>query len=61
MPETFSPEANYLTRDNIVHPLSNLPGTQGDARITAEEAKARAEYLARTGVTLSGGSIKKGK
>lgn len=59
--DTFSPEANYLTRNNIVHPLSNLPGTQGDARIAAEEAKARAEASTRTGLTVSGGSIKKGK
>ena len=60
--ETFSPEANYLTRTNIVHPLSNLPGTQGDARITAQEVRARAEAAERRGVTsVTGGSIKKGK
>jgi hypothetical protein len=59
--ETYSPEANYLTRSNIVHPLSNLPGTQGDARITALETRARNEYADRTGLTLTGGTIKKGK
>lgn len=59
--ETFSPEANYLTRNNIVHPLSNLPGTQGDARIAAEEVAARAEASLRHGVTVTGGAIRKGK
>lgn len=59
--ETFSPEVSYLTRDNIVHPLSNLPGTQGDARIAAEEVAARAEASARRGLTVTGGSIRKGK
>jgi hypothetical protein len=65
--ETCSPEANYLTRNNIVHPLSNLPGTQGDAEIAAQEARARAELSARkayaSGVAsaVTGGSIKKGK
>lgn len=66
--ETSSPEANYLTRNNIVHPLSNLPGSQGDANIAADEARGRADILARksyaSGVPvtgLAGGSIKKGK
>lgn len=58
---TTSPAANYLTRDNIVHPLSNLPGTQGDAMIAALEVSARAELAQRAGVTVTGGSIKKGK
>ncbi len=66
--ETSSPEANYLSRSNIVHPMSNLPGTQGDAHVAADEARGRADILARksyaTGVAvtgLAGGSIKKGK
>ena len=59
--ETYSPAANYLTRDNIVHPLSNLPGTQGDARIAADEVRARAEATDRHGTTATGGSIRKGK
>lgn len=60
--ETYSPAANYLTRSNIVHPLSNLPGTQGDAAITALEAQARAEAADRHGVgAVTGGSIRKGK
>ena len=59
--ETFSPEANYLTRTNIVHPASNLPGTQGDAIVAAAEAAARTEASVRHGVTITGGSIRKGK
>lgn len=59
--ETSSPAANYLTRDNIVHPLSNLPGTQGDARITELEATARTDLALRNGLAVTGGSIKKGK
>lgn len=59
--ETYSPAANYLTRNNIVHPQSNLPGTQGDAHVTADEARARAEMADRHGVTATGGSIRKGK
>jgi hypothetical protein len=65
--ETSSPEANYLTRNNIVHPRSNLPGTQGDAAVAADEAIGRADIQARkaysSGVatTFSGASIKKGK
>ncbi len=53
---TFSPEANRLTRDNIVVP-AHLP----DALVTALEVKARAEFADRTGTTLTGGSIKKAK
>lgn len=56
-----SPEAVYLTRSNIVHPASNLPGTQGDAQVAAAEAAARADITLRTGTTVSGGAIKKGK
>ena len=59
--DTFSPEANYLTRNNIVHPLSNLPGTQGDAAIAAAEAKARQDIADRKGVTATGGTIKKAR
>ena len=61
MPETSSPEANYLTRNNIVHPLSNLPGTQGDVHVAAAEVRARADIAARGGISVTGGSIKKGK
>ncbi len=53
---TFSPEANRLSRNNIVSP-PHIP----DATITAQEARARAEFADRTGATLSGGTIKKGK
>lgn len=62
-----SPEANYLTRNNIVHPMSNLPGTQGDAHVAADEARgradigARATYPSSTAITVSGGNIRKGK
>ena len=59
--ETYSPAANYLTRNNIVHPASNLPGTQGDAVVAADEARARAEAGDRHGITATGGSIRKGK
>lgn len=64
---THSPEANYLARDNIVHPMSNLPGTQGDAHVAAAEAKGRLDIQNRltaqsgSAVTVTGGSIKKGK
>ena len=58
---SFSPEANYLSRNNIVHPASNLPGTQGDAVVAAAETAARAEASQRLGVTVSGGAIRKGK
>lgn len=64
---TSSPEANYLTRNNIVHPLSNLPGTQGDAEIAAAEARGRADIAARatypssTVIAVTGGAIRKGK
>lgn len=51
---TFSPEANYLTRDNIVHPRSS-----NAAVVAADEARARTEISQRTGLTVSGGSIKK--
>lgn len=60
MPETVSPQAAYLTKDNIVHPQSNR-GTAGDAAVAADEARARAELQARTGLTISGGNIKKGR
>ena len=62
-----SPEANYLTRNNIVHPMSNRPGTQGDAHVAAAEAAGRADIAARatypssTAITVGGGNIRKGK
>ena len=59
--ETSSPAANYLSRSNIVHPASNLPGSQGDAAVAADEAFARADLTLRKGFTVSGGSIRKGK
>lgn len=58
---TFSPEANYLTRTNIVHPASNAGTAAGDATIAAAEVAARADSTARLGVTVSGGTIKKGR
>jgi hypothetical protein len=54
---TYSPEANYLTRTNIVHQGGPLVPT---ATITALEARARAEFADRTGTTLTGDTIKKG-
>jgi hypothetical protein len=65
--QTSSPEANYLTRNNIVHPASNLPGTTGDAMVTAAETagrndiQARLAYASGVAATVTGGSIKKGK
>lgn len=59
--ETASPELAYLTSTNIVHPASNLPGSQGDAVVAAAEAAARAELSGRHGTTITGGNIKKGK
>lgn len=56
MPESASPEANYLTRDNIVVP-SHIPA----AEVTAMEARARAEIGGRAGTTVTSGSIKKAK
>lgn len=57
--ETCSPEANYLTRNNIVHADSAfIPA----ATLTAKEAAGRAEMAARNGIaSVSGGSITKGK
>lgn len=64
--ESKTPEANYITRVNIVHPESTHvpPGalaTQGDTKVTAAEAKGRQDLADATGVTVTGGSIKKGK
>lgn len=64
--ETKSPEANYLTRPNIVHPESNHtpPGplaTQGETKVVAAEAKGRQDTADATKVTVSGGSIRRGK
>jgi hypothetical protein len=54
---TYSPEANYLSRTNIVH--QGGPAVPA-AEISALEARARTEFAVRTGATLTGGSIKKG-
>jgi hypothetical protein len=65
--ESTSPQANYLTRNNIVHPMSTLPGTQGDAHVAADEALGRADiqnrktYSSGVATTFTGASIKKGK
>lgn len=56
MPETTCPEANYLTRDNIVVPVHLPP-----ALVTEMETRARAEIGARNGTTVTSGSIKKAK
>lgn len=56
MPESCNPEANYLTRDNIVVP-AHIPA----AEVAAMEARARAEIGLRSGATVSSGSIKKAK
>lgn len=62
MPDIYTqPEVAYLLRPNIVHPASNLPGTQGDAQVAAAEAAARAAIQTITGATVTGGAIKKGK
>lgn len=53
-----SPEAAYLTASNIVHPQSNR-GSAGDPYVAADEVRARSDIQVRTGVTVSGGSIKK--
>lgn len=51
--DTYTAEAAYLTKTNIVHPGSA-------AQVTAAEAAARTEIAARKGLTVSGGSIKRG-
>jgi hypothetical protein len=52
---TTTPEACYLTKQNIQH-----PGTSTQA--TAAEATARLEIAARLGITtVSGGTIKQGR
>jgi hypothetical protein len=52
--ENCSPDAAYLTKNNIVHPGSA-------AQVTAAEAKARADIAERrNGVAVTGGSIKRG-
>jgi hypothetical protein len=56
MPETTCPEANYLTRDNIV-----VPAHYPAALVTEMETRARAEIGARNGTTVTSGSIKKAK
>lgn len=67
-PLVFTPDTAYLTKPNIVHPISNLPGTQGDTAVASSEAAARAEIQNRVqvasggvSVTVTGGSVKKGK
>lgn len=65
--ETSSPEANYATRTNIVHPESNLAHANSVARVDAaetranEQLQARRSYEAGTTVTVSGHTIKRGK
>jgi hypothetical protein len=66
VPQSHSPEAAYLTKPNVVHPESTHPAgsaleTQGNTKITAAEAAGRQHMADRTGATISGGSIKKGK
>ncbi len=58
--ETATPDTAYLTSPNIVHPESNR-GTAGDAAVAAAEAAARVELGIRRGVTVTSGSIKKGR
>lgn len=53
---TFSPEANYLSRNNIVAP-KHLTA----AKLAADESRARAEFQDRVGLSLTGGSIAKEK
>ena len=65
--ETVTAEATYLTKGNIVHPEStHVPSNaqldaQGLNKVTAFEAKARADLATAKGVTVSGGAIKRGK
>lgn len=65
--ETSSPEANYATRTNIVHPESNVAHANSEARVVAAEARgnadiaARKSYEAGVAVTVSGHTIKRGK
>jgi hypothetical protein len=59
--ENLTPETAYLTKPNIVHPESNRAGTAGDARVAADEVTARTALSNLHGVTVTGGSIKKGK
>jgi len=58
--ETSTPEAAYLTSPNIIHPQSER-GSAGESNVAAAEAVARADLAARTGVTITGGSIKRGR
>ena len=53
-PLTYSPEANYLSRNNIVVPVTVVAG-----RVTAMAAAARVEFNERTGLTLTNGTIDK--
>lgn len=52
--QTTCPEAAYLSKDNIVLPLSTT-------QVAAAEARARAELTQKFGVTITGGSIRQGK
>lgn len=61
-----SPEANYASRDNIVHPASNYGTTTGENIVKAAEARAQQELTDRIGgslvtVTVATGAIKRGK
>ncbi len=58
--EIFTPDTAYLTSPNIVHPQSER-GTPGDSAVAAAEAAARVELGIRRGVTVTSGSIKKGR
>lgn len=58
--DTSCPEAAYLTKGNIVHPMSAFPALAAGVIATAE-AKARLAMADRNGgVAVTGGSIKKG-
>lgn len=65
--ETSSPEANYLTRNNIVHPESNLGTATATARVDALQALGLADIQARkaaeggTAASVSGLTIKRGR
>lgn len=65
--ETSSPEANYATRTNIVHPESNVGTANATARVDAAESRGNADIAARksyesgVAVTVSGHTIKRGK
>ncbi len=65
--ENSSPEANYATRTNIVHPESNIAHANSVARVDAAEARGnldiqnRKTYESGVATTVSGHTIKRGK